>query len=107
LQPLALHEESRVALYGTSEFAELVYLGLRELGIEEIDVYTNKPQPDSKFLGMPVGDITGFHSAGFDWVLVADLGKSDGVLAKLLESESASDKLVTFFTDGRSKGGSQ
>ena len=36
---LDVTEESRIAVYGTDEFAELVFLGLRELGIEEIDVY--------------------------------------------------------------------
>jgi len=39
LEPLALNEESRVAIYGTGEFAELIYLGLKELSIEEIDVF--------------------------------------------------------------------
>ena len=45
LEPLALNAESRVAIYGTGEFAELVYLGLRDLGIEEIAVLKSVINP--------------------------------------------------------------
>ena len=34
-----LNTESRVAIYGSSELAELVYLALRDLGVTEIEVY--------------------------------------------------------------------
>ena len=57
LEPLVLHEESQVAIYGTEEFAELVYLGLRELGIEEIDVFASEVQAGHRFLGIPGRDI--------------------------------------------------
>ena len=38
----SLNAESRVAIYGNGEFAELVYLGLKELGIEEIEIFLEK-----------------------------------------------------------------
>ena len=56
LEPLALNEESRVAIYRTGEFAELVYLALREIGIEEIGIFDADSRPNGKFLGMQVLD---------------------------------------------------
>ena len=54
LAPLALHQESEVAIYGTGDFAELVFLGLKEIGIEEIDIYGQDSESNSRFLGIPV-----------------------------------------------------
>ena len=53
LEPLGLNEESRVAICGTGEFAELVYLGLKELGIDEIDVFASESPGGRRFLGLP------------------------------------------------------
>ena len=53
LQDTTLNAESRVALVGTTEIAELAYLALRDIGVEEIEVFDidgDKP----RFLGMPV-----------------------------------------------------
>ena len=74
LAPLALNEESRVAICGTGEFAELVYLGLKELGIDEIDVYAARVNGDSKFLGMPIREASTLQQYEYDQVVVAMLG---------------------------------
>ena len=54
LGSLAMDAESRIAIYGTTELAEIVYLALRELGITRIDVFDRDGR--ASFLGMPVQD---------------------------------------------------
>lgn len=101
LEPLALHEESRVAMVGTGEFAELVFLGLKDLGIEELDVYSFDSGSINRFLGMPVLDLNNLLFRNYDRVLVANLDKdANNQLAEILGQDGDSDKLVTFFPDG-------
>ena len=45
--------ESRIAVYGTTELAELMYLVLRDMGVTRIDFYDADGQAES-FLGLPV-----------------------------------------------------
>lgn len=98
LDPLALNEESQIAIFGTGEFAELVYLGLKDHGIDEIDVFG----PDGgKFLGMPVREPNSLVSERYDWVMLAVLNDSDSPLDDLLVQGVSADKLVSFFGDGQ------
>ena len=103
LEPLALHEESRVAIYGTGEFAELVYLGLREIGIEEIDIYGPSNGAGEKFLGMPVRQVATFQAEEYDRVVIALLGGSDDGWVEFQELGAAPENLVTFFADGKAR----
>lgn len=103
LKPLALHEESRVAICGTGEFAELVYLGLREIGIEEIDIFATNASGSHRFLGLPVRDTATLQPEDYDRVLVATLNGSEASLKELRERGMAPDKLVTFFANGRDR----
>lgn len=100
LEPLALNEESRVAMYGTGEFAELVYLGLREIGIEEIDIFGPTSTVGQRFLGLPVSDVATLESAQYDRIILALLGGSEQTQAELEQRGAAKGKLVTFFSDG-------
>jgi len=98
--PLALHEESRVAILGPCEFAELVYLGLKELRIEDIDILSTDPEPGSQFLGLPVQYFGALKSSDYDWILIAQPGQpSYEELVKLFDEEEVSDKLFTFFPE--------
>jgi len=105
LAPLALHEESRVAILGTEEFAELVYLGLRDIGIEEIEVFGQNNTTDEKFLGMPVQDVGTMQADRYDRVVIALLNDSEPVLMDLKGRGIPLEKLVTFFPDGRVENG--
>ena len=100
LEPLALTKESRVAIYGTEEFAELVYLGLRELGIEEIDIYDKDAIEGSRFLGMPVHDLKSIRPDSHDQIVVATTGDTKVPLAEILEIGVSLQKVVTFFNGG-------
>jgi hypothetical protein len=105
LEPLALNRESRIAVYGTGEFAELVYLGLRELGIEEIDFFDSKKSDRHRFLGMPVLDVATLQTEHYDRVVVASLGTSDALHEYLRERGATPEQVVTFFTNGRAREG--
>ncbi len=105
LEPLVLHEESQVAIFGTGEFAELVYLGLREIGIEEIDVFAQGGPPGRRFLGIPVRDIATLEPDQYDRVLIALLSGWETASAELLERGAAPEKLVAFFADGKAREG--
>ena len=103
LDPLALNEESCVAIYGTGEFAELVYLGLKEIGIEEIDVFDSKGSDGRRFLGMPVRNVATLDAKNYDRVLVAFLGDVQSLGATLREHGASSEQLVAFFADGKAR----
>ena len=103
LEPLALNRESRIAVYGTGEFAELVYLGLRELGIEEIDFFDSKKADRHRFLGMPVRDVASLETEYYDRIVVASLGASDAFHECLRERGATPEQVVTFFADGRAR----
>ena len=98
LEGLDVNEESRIAVYGTSEFAELVFLGLREIGIEEIDVYYTGSPSGSRFLGMPVLDASKLESGNYDKIVVAVLDGSEELNTELSDLDIPAHKIVTFFT---------
>jgi hypothetical protein len=101
LEPLALHKESRIAIFGTEEFAELVYLGIRELGIEEISIFSFKCDLEgTKFLGMTVQNVSQIQPEQFDSILIASLIDSEADRSALDELGMDSNKVITFFANG-------
>jgi DNA-binding MarR family transcriptional regulator len=105
LAPLALHRESRVAIWGTGEFAELIFLGLRELGIEEIEVFGPTTESNERFLGMPVQGVAGLQIEQYDRVLIATENGSQVLLDENPSLNGHSDKLVVFFGELATKSG--
>ena len=94
----SLNAESRIAIYGKGEFAELVYLGLKELGIEEMEVFVSNAEQGDKFLGMQVQDASTLDPAQFDRVVIATPGRAETQYQALLDLGVAREKLVLFFT---------
>ena len=97
LSPLALHKESRIAIYGHGDFGELVYLAVRALGIEEVDIFGAGGSPDASFLGMSVRDLADLAPDAYDRVLVAELAETDTARAQLCDAGVAPESIVTFF----------
>lgn len=97
LAPLGLNEESRIAIYGTGEFAELVYLALKELGIDEVDVFSPRLPVGSKFLGIAVQEAGSLRPERYDRIVVAQLVDSDSTWVELGGLREAPEKLVTLF----------
>jgi len=101
LELQSLNAESRVAIYGVGEFAELVYLGLKELEIEEVDVFCKDGLAGGKFLGMPVQEFSTFDPGEYDRIVIASISGADQQIRSLLASGIPPEKLVTFFNDAK------
>jgi DNA-binding MarR family transcriptional regulator len=94
-----LNAESRIAIYGTGEFAELVYLGLMDLGIDDIEVFGPGMANGTKFLGMPVQELPGLLPDYYDRVVVAFPGEAKDHYLALRRAGAPPEKLILFFTN--------
>ena len=103
LDTLALHAESRVAIYGTGEFAELVYLGLREFSIEEVVIFDTGAQDGRRFLGMPIQDVATLRPDQYDRVMVAVLEDVQARSVDLRNLGVTPEQLVTLFASDSQK----
>lgn len=75
------HRAARVGIYGTGEAAELIYLTLREHGIEPAAVFSRKG--GGTFLGYPVKPIGGEVRTCIDLVVLATLEDPAPLLVEL------------------------
>ena len=94
---LAVNEESRIAIYGANEFAELVFLGLREIGIEEIDIFASDHGNGRRFLGMPVQNPDTIRPTDYDKIVVALLEDAEQASREMLAQGALPQNVVTFF----------
>ena len=101
LDPLGLHAESRIALHGTGEFAEIVYSAVKSLGVEEVRPFAPADDRVSRFLGSPMRPATELDPDDFDLVIVANLKDPEAACAELQALGVAPTKLVTFFPEAR------
>lgn len=106
IELLELNRESRIAIYGTGELAELVYLALREMSIEEVSFYSSGSPNGHRFLGMHVNDISALDPLEYDWLLVGDMEALDTSYAALKERGVDPGKMITLFGNHRKEGGS-
>jgi DNA-binding MarR family transcriptional regulator len=74
-------QRKRVAIYGTGDAAELVFLLIREMGLELVAVFA--PEPDAQFLGLPITEVADHATIDYDVLVVAILERPAGT-AKLL-----------------------
>jgi DNA-binding Lrp family transcriptional regulator len=87
----AVAQRQRVAIYGTGDAAELVYLLLRDMGLELVAVFSDEPA--EHFLGVPVLPITDHGTVTYDVLVVAVLERPAGT-AKLLRQCGVADEKV-------------
>ena len=103
LEPLEFHKESRIAIYGAGEFAELVYLGLKEIGVEEIDFFDDNAVADLRLLGALVMDVSSIKMGRYDRVFIASVGSTEPLMCVLEKQGLEQDQMVTFFSEIPSK----
>lgn len=84
-------QQHRVAIYGTGDAAELVFLLLRNMGLELVGVFG--PEADGQFLGFPVAGIRDHATVSYDVLIVAVLERPAGT-AKLLRQAGVPDQKV-------------
>ena len=92
-----LNLESRVALYGNDEFAELVYTALRGLRVEKVDVFSSHIPDGRVFLGVPLKNISALRPEHYDRIVVAALEEEETDCAALREVGVADQQMITFF----------
>lgn len=87
----AVTKQQRIALYGTGDAAELVFLLTRDMGLELIAVFG--PEPGGQFLGHPVQPLSSHAEVAYDVLVVAVLERPAGT-AKLLRQSGVPDAKV-------------
>lgn len=88
---VAAARQNRVAMYGTGDAAELVFLLLREMGLELVAVFG---EADGQFLGFPVRPIGEHGLVGYDVLIVSVLERPAALRKHLKEAGVAADKIV-------------
>jgi DNA-binding Lrp family transcriptional regulator len=90
---VAVAQQSRVAIYGTGDTAELVFLLLREMGLELVAVFSEVDGPPS-FLGLPVQPIDEQGRVTYDVLVVATLERPAGTARRLRQAGVPDGKLL-------------
>jgi DNA-binding MarR family transcriptional regulator len=89
----AVAAQQRVAVYGTGDAAELVYLLLKDMGLELVAVFD--AQGDSRFLGMTVQSIAGQQDVAYDVLIIAVLERPAAIRKLLSAAGVPADKVLT------------
>ncbi len=84
----------RVAICGTSELAELVYLSLREMKIDCVGFIDGNSR--ESFLSCPVSSPDRLHGWNFDRVLITDLERAAFYEEQLMQAGVPREKLLRF-----------
>ncbi len=87
----AVAQRRRIAVYGTGDAAELVFLLIREMGLELVAVFDGAS--DRPFLGHPVLPIDRHGEVAYDVMVVAVLERPAGTI-KLLRQHGVPDTKV-------------
>src|SRR5688572_7827076 len=77
----AVTEQQRVAIYGTGDAAELVFLLIREMGLELVAVFD--VEEEGRFLGMPVRGIASHETIPYDVMIISVLERPAGTAKRL------------------------
>ena len=86
-----------VAIYGTGDAAELVFLLLREMDLNLVAVFG--PEPNGHFLGLPVRAIADHSEVPFDVLVVALLERPAGTMKLLRGIGVPEDKILMLRPD--------
>ena len=97
----SVNGHQRIAVYGTGEVAELVFLLLKEMGIELVAVFDERA---GRFLGLPVRPIAAHDPLEYDVLIVAELEKPAAVEKRLIGVGIPSDKLLMLKAKGAAAG---
>ena len=93
----AVAQQQRVAIYGTGDAAELVFLLLRDLGLELVAVFG--PEAEGRFLGFPVQPIADHAGVPYDVLVVTMLERPAGTLKLLRQAGVPDGKLLMLRAD--------
>lgn len=89
--------QKQVAIYGTGDAAELVFLLIREMGLELVGVFG--PESNGQFLGFPVRAIAAHTEVAYDVLVVAVLERPAGTAKLLAHAGVPSQKVLMLRPD--------
>ncbi len=93
LRSQPLDSESRVAIVGTSELAELAFLALRDIGVRDIEVFA--PESDGRmFLAMEVQLLDSLTPERYSKIVITTPGENGHGREGLLSSGAAESQIV-------------
>ena len=95
---LTLNKESKVAIVGTGELAELAYLALLDIGVDEINMFGNENDKHI-FLGMKVVSIQDIEVNDYSKIVVTS-DDIDVINASLKERSANSNQIVGLLKNG-------
>jgi DNA-binding MarR family transcriptional regulator len=98
----SVREQRRVAIYGTGDAAELVFLLTREMGLELVAVFG--PTDNGPFLGFPVTAIGNHADIAYDVLVVAVLERPAGTAKILTEAGVPEGKVLMLRPDWSAAG---
>jgi DNA-binding MarR family transcriptional regulator len=90
---VAVARRKRVAIYGTGDAAELVFLLVRDMGLDLVAVFGPDGSGD-RFLGLPVLAIGEHTTVAYDVLVVAVLERPAGTAKLLRQSGVLPEKLL-------------
>jgi DNA-binding MarR family transcriptional regulator len=93
----AVAEQKRIAIFGTGDAAELVFLLVRDMGLELVAVFDT--QHDGPFLGLPVHAIADHHAVAYDVLVVAVLERPAGTVKLLAQLGVVPEKILMLRPD--------
>jgi len=88
--------QKRVAIFGTGDAAELVFLLVREMNLELVGVFADQ---EGRFLGLPVRAIADHATVSYDVLVVAVLERPAGTVKRLGQLGVPSEKIVMLRPD--------
>lgn len=89
----AVAPQRRIAIYGTGDAAELVFLLLREMGLELVAVF-GESNGQASFLGFPVQPIEQQTAVTYDVLVVTTLERPAGTAKRLRQAGVPPAKLL-------------
>jgi DNA-binding MarR family transcriptional regulator len=93
----AVAQRHRVAIYGTGDAAELVYLLVRDMGLQLVAVFS--PEPAGHFLGVSVTPIAEHGTVTYDVLVVAVLERPAGTVKLLRQCGVPEEKVLMLRPD--------
>ena len=86
---------NRIAIYGTGDVAELVYLLVRQMGLEPVAVFDS--EATGSFLGHDVQAVAGHRQVSYDVLIVTILERPAATRKRLLAAGVPSDRILMLY----------
>ena len=94
LGTMTMVQDSRIAIYGATDLAELMFLALRDMGLTRIDIF-DRDGSEPRFLGMPVNSLQSIVPAQYAKIMVAFTDGIENRCQELMANGIAPGQIVT------------